>query len=100
MPNSFSANFTNGQTRSNNSSAIADELLSVFDHFVGFALKGLIEQWKLINWEHAVPCKGHALPYKEYALPYKFNLLKRQASERPELCGRSWDVTKTHSVFA
>ena len=30
----------NGQTHSNNSSAVADEL-SVFDHFVGFAPKRL-----------------------------------------------------------
>ena len=33
----------NGQTHSNSkkSSAVADELLSVFDHFVRLALKGL-----------------------------------------------------------
>ena len=31
----------NGQTHSNNSSAIADECLSVFDPFVGLALNGV-----------------------------------------------------------
>ena len=31
----------NGQTHSNNSLAVADELLSVFDHFVELALGGL-----------------------------------------------------------
>ena len=31
----------NGQTHSNNSSAICQQIVSVFDHFVGLALKGL-----------------------------------------------------------
>ena len=34
----------NGQTHSNSSSAIADECLSVFDHFVELALKGLVAE--------------------------------------------------------
>ena len=34
----------NGQTHSNNSSATADELLSLFDHFMGLPFKGLISK--------------------------------------------------------
>ena len=39
----------NGQTHSNNLSAVADELLSVFDHFVGLMFKGLsvFYKWSL-----------------------------------------------------
>ena len=41
----------NGQTHSNNSSATADEnCLSVFDHFVSLALKGLIEKFSYENY--------------------------------------------------
>ena len=36
------------QTHSNNSSAFADELFEVFDHFVGLALNGLTDTVKLI----------------------------------------------------
>ena len=32
----------NAQTPSNNSSAVADKLLNVFDHFVGMARKGSV----------------------------------------------------------
>ena len=39
--NPLSVNPRNGQTHSNNSSATADEFLSVCDHFVGLAIKGL-----------------------------------------------------------
>ena len=35
----------NGQTHSNNLSATADKLLSVFDHFIGLSLTGL-RYWK------------------------------------------------------
>ena len=39
----------NDQTHSNNSSATADKFLSVFDHFVTLALKGLMyNQWTLL----------------------------------------------------
>ena len=34
----------NGQTHSNNSSAVGKELFGVFDHFVGLAFKGLGEK--------------------------------------------------------
>ena len=37
--NPLSANLTSGQTHSNNSSAVADELLSVFHHFMGLMSK-------------------------------------------------------------
>ena len=40
-PNPLSASPTKWSNTLNNWSAVSDELLSVFDHFVGFALKGL-----------------------------------------------------------
>ena len=45
----------NSQTHSNNSSFFADELLSVFNHFVGFALKRLqLKATTGINPFHAI----------------------------------------------
>ena len=41
--NLFAPTPQNGQTHTNNSSAVADELLGVFDHFVGLTLKGITD---------------------------------------------------------
>ena len=46
--NTLSANPTNGQTPSRNSSTKADECLSVSNHFVGLALKAL-SRWLLVG---------------------------------------------------
>ena len=53
----------NGQTHSNNSPAVADELLSVFDHFVGLALKGLITNHKF-EAESFTSSKTANTPYR------------------------------------
>ena len=39
----------NGQTHSSNSSAVADEPLGVFDHFLGLLLKVLKKDYKKFN---------------------------------------------------
>ena len=39
------AQTTNGQTHSNNSSATADELFELFDHFLGLALKCFVRSF-------------------------------------------------------
>ena len=41
----------NGQTNSNNSSAMQTNCLNVFDHFMGVALKGLTREYSLGSCE-------------------------------------------------
>ena len=73
--NGLSAIPQNEQTHSNNSPAI-----SVFDHFVGLALKGLTNFWKPLT-------KNSSLNYNEICLSLSLYITKNEKWRRkPEIC--------------
>ena len=63
--NSLSANFTNGQTHSNNLSGNCRRIFWVFDHFMGLALNGLM-RLHIHEFCYNVPLK-----YKAWVICFK-----------------------------